>query len=186
MAVAVETLRGERHGRLRTVSLALAAGILELTGRARDEALEEATSILDDGRALERFAQLVAAQGGDPAVAERPRQVLPAAPEVVDWTPSPGVVQGFSCRRLGELAGTLGAGRQRQGDAIDPAVGLEVLVRTGDAVGDGPAVRVHARSPEDARRVLDELPEVVQVGPERVAAREVLLARVGLDPSPMA
>jgi pyrimidine-nucleoside phosphorylase len=184
VAVAVETLRGERHGRLRTVSLALAAGVLELTGRARDEALEEATALLDDGRALARFADLVAAQGGDPAVADRPRQVLPAAPEVVDWTPPSGVVQGFSCRRLGELAGSLGAGRQRQGDAIDPAVGLEVLVRTGDAVGTGPAVRVHARSTEDAQRVLEELPRVVRTGPDRVPAREVLLARVGLDPVP--
>jgi pyrimidine-nucleoside phosphorylase len=181
VAVAIETLQGEQRGRLRELSLLLAAATLELTGRGRVEAAEEVEAILDDGRALARFADWVRAQGGDVDVAERPRSVLPRAPQVVDWTPGQGYVTGIACRRLGELAGALGAGRQHQGDPVDPAVGLEVLVRTGVAVGDAPAVRIHARSEADAARVLAELDGVVRVGPTPVAPATLVHARVGLD-----
>lgn len=181
VAVAVETLRGERHGRFREVCLALAAATLELTGQDREGALVRATDLLESGAALESFRAFVAAQGGDPAVADRPREVMARAPHVVDWVPEPGVVQGFSCRRLGELAGSLGAGRQRRDDVIDPAVGLEVLVRTGDPVGTGTAVRVHAADASDAARVLGELPAVVRVGPGPVTPPDAVRARIGLD-----
>ena len=183
VAEAVEVLRGEARGRLRTVALALAAAALELLGRGADEAAAEVERALDDGRALERFRALVAAQGGDPAVADRPREVLPRAPHVVTWSPPAGVVTGIACRRLGELAGSLGAGRSRQGQDVDPAVGIELLVRVGDAVGpDGAAARIHARTPDDAARALAALPELVTVGTAAPTAPELVLARIGLGP----
>jgi pyrimidine-nucleoside phosphorylase len=180
VAVAVETLRGERHGRFRTVCLALAAATLELTGEAPEPALERVRSLLDSGAGLEAFRTFVVAQGGDPAVADRPREVLARAPHVVDWVPGPGIVQGLACRRIGELAGSLGAGRRRRDDVIDPAVGLEVLVRTGDEVGGVPAVRVHAARTEDAERVLAVLPEVVAIGPAAREPAPTVHARIGL------
>jgi len=183
VAEAVEVLRGEATGRLRTVALALAAAALELVGRGPEEAAAEAAGLLDDGSALERFRALVAAQGGDPAVADAPRDVLPRAPHVVTWAPPAGTVTGVACRRLGELAGSLGAGRTRQGEEVDPAVGLELLVRIGDVVGpDRPAVRVHARTAAEAERAVAVLPDLVTVGGEAVAGGPLVLARIGLGP----
>jgi pyrimidine-nucleoside phosphorylase len=183
VAVAIETLRGERHGRFRELCLELAAAALVLTGREPDDARGEVVRLLEGGAALDRFRGFVAAQGGDPAVVDDPWEVLPTAPVVEEWTPGAGSVTGFACRRVGELAGLLGAGRLRQGDAVDPAVGLEVLVRTGDLLADGQAaVRVHARAADDAERVLRELPEVVHVGPAEVAEVPLVHARVGFGP----
>lgn len=182
VAVAVETLRGERRGRLRDLSLELATGVLELTGQAPEHARRHVTELLDGGAALEKFRELVQAQGGDAQVCDAPWEVLPAAPISVEWFPGSGVVERFACRRLGELAGGLGAGRQRQGDSIDPVVGLEVLVRIGDEVdGQRAAVRVHARSRADADRVLAELPAAVVVGREPVDPVEVVQAAVGVS-----
>ena len=181
VAVAIETLRGERHGRLRQLSLDLAAAALELTGMPADEARERVLGLLDDGSALDRFRAFVVAQGGDPDVADRPWELLPTAPVVRDWSPDDPHVTGFACRRFGELAARLGAGRLRQGDTLDLAVGLEVLVRTGDEVAPGAAaVRVHARTDEDAEAVLAELPSVVHTGGEPVSEVPLVLARVGL------
>jgi thymidine phosphorylase len=82
---------------------------------------------------------------------------------------------------VGELAGLLGAGRQRQGEAVDPAVGLEVLVRTGDRLEeDEVAVRIHARSEADVERVVRELPEVLHVGPESKGTVPLVQASIGL------
>jgi pyrimidine-nucleoside phosphorylase len=181
VAVAIETLRGERHGRFRELCVELAAAALTLTGEDADIAHARISQVLDDGVAKERFREFVQAQGGDAEVVDRPWQVLPTAPIVHDWRPGAGVVQGFACRRLGELAGLLGAGRQRQGDPVDPAVGLEVLARTGDRVGaDDVVVRIHARTDADVERVLAELPEVVRIGPDDVAPVPLIRARVGL------
>jgi pyrimidine-nucleoside phosphorylase len=181
VAVAIETLSGERHGRFRELCLELAAAALVLTGQDLGVARTQVSQLLDDGAAKERFREFVQAQGGDPAVVDRPWQVLPTSPIVREWSPGAVTIAGFACRRVGELAGLLGAGRQRQGDAVDPAVGLEVLVRTGDTLVDGqPAVRIHARTDEDADLVLGELPEVVQVASHAIEPVSLIRARVGL------
>lgn len=182
VAVAIEVLRGERpDDRLTHASLELAAAALELTGVSTTDARDRVARLLADGSALERFRAFVEAQDGDPSVVDGPRSVLPAAPVRLPWIPGAGTVAGFSCRRLGELAARLGAGRQRQGDTLDLAVGLEVVVRTGDAVdGTQPAVLVHARTDEDARAVLAELPDVVRVTQGDAPPVELVQARVGL------
>lgn len=180
VGAAIEVLQGRRGGRLRELSVALTAAALELTGREPGEALATAEDALASGRALERFRDLVAAQGGDVAVADDPWALLPSAPVVEDWRPGAGSVRITGCRRLGELAGRLGAGRRRAGDQLDLAVGLEVLVRTGDVLEDDTvAVRVHARRPEDAEAVLAELPAVLEVSPDPVTAPPLVVRRVG-------
>lgn len=181
VAIAIETLRGERHGRLRELCLALTGACLELTGEAPDEARARAEELLDNGVALEKFREFVRAQGGDARVADDPWNVLPSAPVIRDWIPDAGVVAAFSCRRLGELAGSLGAGRQRAGDTIDPSVGLDVLVRVGDRLdGVQPAVRVHAADEASAQRVMTELPEVIRVTADGAPPPPLIHARVGV------
>jgi pyrimidine-nucleoside phosphorylase len=181
VAAAVEVLQGAGSARLREVSLELAAATLELLGEEPTRARGRVTDLLDRGVALERFRAFVEAQGGDARVADEPRAVLAAAPHVIAWTPPPGTVQHVACRRLGELAGQLGAGRERQGDRVDAAVGLEVLVRVGDRVGEAPAVIVHAREEAEARAVLATLPEVIRVGSGPCDPLPLLHARIGLD-----
>ena len=184
VGAAIEVLRGERSGRLRELSVDLAAGLLELTGREPAAARTEIERLLHEGAALETFRELVGAQGGDPAVADRPWDVLPVAPVVEEWRPGSGVVQGFACRRLGELAAFLGAGRQRQGDVLDLAVGLEVLPRTGDVVDDGAAVvRVHARTPDAAERVLAQLDGAVRMGSDPAEPVPLVHRAVGFSGS---
>jgi pyrimidine-nucleoside phosphorylase len=180
VGAAIEVLQGRRGGRLAELSVLLTAAALELTGRHRDEAEATAREVLTSGQALARFRDFVAAQGGDPAVADDPWALLPAAPIVEAWRPGAGTVQITGCRRLGELAGRLGAGRRRAGDELDLAVGLEVLVRTGDVLDDDTvAVRVHARHREDADAVLAELPSVLAVRDEPIAAPALVAHRVG-------
>jgi len=182
VAVAVETLRGERGGRFRQLCLHLAARTLELTGSTRKSAEAQITALLDSGAALEKFAAFVAAQGGDPRVVDDPWSVLPRAPIVVDWAPPRGVIAAFACRRLGELAGELGAGRRRQADIIDPAVGFEVMVRVGDAVdGSTPGVRIHARTDTDADLAAKALSEIVTVAETDVAPPDLIAAEIGFE-----
>ncbi|HWP35587.1 MAG TPA: thymidine phosphorylase, partial [Thermodesulfobacteriota bacterium] len=85
VAEAVRVLRGERGPGLdevRELTLVLGGWMLVLAGAAADpgEGGAVLAELLDDGAALAAFRALVAAQGGDPAVADDPAGRLPRAP----------------------------------------------------------------------------------------------------------
>lgn len=176
---AVEVLTGRRDGRFRDLCLDLAAAGLALTGVAADEARARVEQALASGDAAERLRMLVEAQAGDPAVVDRPHELLPAAPVVREVTLGAGTVQSWSCRRIGEIAAGLGAGRQRRGDEIDPAVGLEVLAPIGtELAADDVAVRIHAATDDDAEWAERELGEVLVLRDGPVAAPALVVDRI--------
>lgn len=182
VAHAVEVLTGSRTGRFAELCVTLAATSLVLTGVEAADARSRVEEALSSGAAAERFRAMVAAQGGDPAVVDDPWTVLPAAPHVVDWTPPAGTVARWACRGLGELAGSLGAGRRRREDAIDPAVGLEVLAPVGTVRADGDvAVRVHARTIDAADEACQRLVDLVDQTDGPVTPPPLVIDSVGIE-----
>src|SRR5690606_40518425 len=81
MEEAILMRQGEGPEDLREVVLVLAAEMLVLGGVAADgeRARDDAAAALADGRALQRMAAIIEAQGGNPVVLEDPA-VLPQAP----------------------------------------------------------------------------------------------------------
>jgi thymidine phosphorylase len=133
---------------LADVTLALAARLLVLGGLAQDEAAAHARLLAAwrSGEAAERFARMVAAQGGPPDVLREAR--LPAAP-VQRAVPAAAaaVVEAIDTRALGLAVVRLGGGRTRPGDTIDPRVGLAGIARVGQRLAPGePLAVVHAAS----------------------------------------
>ncbi len=164
---AVDCLRGEGPADLREVSLALAAECVTAasTGAETAGARAELAAMLDDGRALSRFASLVERQGGNPEVAGRP-DLLPEAPLQVIWeSPADGFVTRADAYGIGVAAVELGAGRRRLEDDVDPAVGIELLARRGEPVRRGqPVARVHARSRDAAEATIQRLRGAFEFG----------------------
>ncbi len=161
---AVEILRGERHGRILDLCLRLTAQLAVLAGVAPDPEAgrERARLALERGDALERFRELVAAQGGDPRVADD-LSLLPSAPVEREVTaPADGWLATVDAEAVGRVAAALGAGRQRKEDPIDPAVAVEMPIKIGDRVAAGqPIGRILARTAvaadEAATRLLASL-----------------------------
>ncbi len=180
VAECVEAMSAPPSGRLAELALDLACHGLALARNADPDATrKELTRLWRDGAALERFAAMVAAQGGDASVCERPRQVLESAPVTREVPASDGgVVAAVPARAIGELAAGLGAGRTRQDEEVDPAVGLQLRVEVGDRVErSAPLAVVHARTEAAADRAADELRDLVRVGPDDVAAPPTVLGR---------
>jgi thymidine phosphorylase len=138
VAEAIAMLKEEGPADYSEVCTALGVEMLTLAGRGADEARAELRQVIASGQALEQFRRFVEAQGGDPRVVDDPDEVLPQPPSrrVVEATQS-GVVSGFDCAAVGRACGVLGGGRAKASDAIDHAVGIEVLVEIGDAVEPG-------------------------------------------------
>jgi pyrimidine-nucleoside phosphorylase len=157
---AIRVLRGEVQGRLYALSVALAAEMLVLAGKAADspEAADMAQEAIRDGRALAKWKQFVKAQGGDERIAEEPER-LPRAPVVASLrAEEEGYLSAVDTPRIGLCAGLLGAGRTRKEDTVDPAVGIVVHRTIGDRVRPGDILAdVHARSEGDAAHALESL-----------------------------
>jgi thymidine phosphorylase len=156
---AVETLAGAGPADVRELALALGAELLVMTGEAesRDAARIRLSSRLDDGSALEKFREMVRAQGGD---LDAPRPVAPAS-EVVGRRS--GFIGAVATQQLGLAIVELGGGRKKKTDAIDHSVGLEMLVRHGDYVDAGqPLVRIFAK-PADADRVRSQVADAFTI-----------------------
>jgi len=136
-------LRGEGPADSTELTLALGEEMLLLSGAhastqaGRQRARRQLEAAISSGLALERFARMVKLHGGDPAFVERPELLPQARHRVPVRAPIAGVVQAVDARVLAEVALGLGAGRARAQDDIDPAVGIELLKKRGDAVEKG-------------------------------------------------
>ncbi len=142
----VEVLRGEGPADLRELCLELAAWMLFFGERAASvaEGRRLAAEILDSGRALEKFKEIVRRQGGDAAALDDFSRLPQAAHRRDVASPAGGFVAEIDCEKIGLASVWLGAGREKKEDAVDPAVGLIVHKKLGDAVREGePLMTLH-------------------------------------------
>lgn len=138
--------------------------VLDLVGEVSDSPRDVHAARLRNGEAWRKFQALVAAQGGDVDSLERLTE-LHAAPIIVELpAPATGVLQRLDAGSVGRALVALGAGRAKATDAIDPAVGVDRMLKTGMPVRAGePLLRVHARTPEAAQQALASLRAAVAV-----------------------
>ena len=178
---AIEGLRGRGPEDLMEVTFALGAEMLLVAGLADDTAgaRRRLDEVIASGAALERFARLVEAQGGNPGIVDDPA-VLPQAPVTRVWeAPVGGIVADVAPRPIGRAIIALGGGRQQVDDSIDPAVGIVVSARPGDRVEKGqPLATIHARTTDDAARCADALAAAIAIGDGAVEATPLVSHRV--------
>lgn len=141
---ALESLNGGGPEDLRKITLDLAE---KIAGVPRAE-LER---MLDDGSARAKFAELVAAQGGNPTDLPHLAEIH-RAPEIREVSaPTTGVIDKVDAGLIGQAAVQLGAGRARATDRVNHAVGFDKLVKIGERAHAGqPLCRIHAQHHVDS------------------------------------
>jgi pyrimidine-nucleoside phosphorylase len=139
---AIETLSDHGPDDFTEHSLVVAANMMMLAREdwAFEEAKELARETLRNGTALAKFKELVLAQGGDVGVIDDPSQLPQASMSLTIPSPTSGYIEEIHAREIGLAAMNLGAGRQKKGDPIDHAVGIEVHQNVGDEIQNGDAL----------------------------------------------
>ena len=139
---AIDILAGRTEGDLKTVALTLGAHILRNAGvvstvEAGVRHLEEK---IRSGEGLRKFAEMIAAQGGDPRVTED-TALLPHAPKRIELrADKDGWLGSIVTSDVGNAAKLLGAGRERKTDELDLSVGLIMKKRVGDRLRRGDVI----------------------------------------------
>jgi pyrimidine-nucleoside phosphorylase len=154
----IEFLKGNAPEDLETISIALAAHMIRLGGRARSiaQASKMAYEAISKGEAAERLRMIIQAQGGDARVVENP-DLLPRAANIQEFrSRSNGFMTRCDAKLLGLASNALGAGRNRVDDVIHPAAGLYLEKKSGDRVKRGDVLcRIHWN---DERRLENAMP----------------------------
>jgi thymidine phosphorylase len=170
VAEAVAALTGEGPADLMEVTYALAGEMLGLAG------VEDAPRrAIEDGSALQKWREMVCAQGGDPD-AELPQ----ASQRKAVPSPQPGYLTRLDARAVGVAAWRLGAGRARREDPVNPAAGVVCLKKPGDPVEEGePVLELHTDDPRRLAAALAALEGGIKIGGEPRAQGPLVIERIG-------
>ncbi|HVW05209.1 MAG TPA: thymidine phosphorylase [Vicinamibacterales bacterium] len=177
----IETLKGRGPADVESLSVRLAVRMIVLAGVTADEndAERRVRTALESGAALEKFREVIDAQGGDPRVIDDYSR-LPGGGTQETWTaPYAGIVTDMHAELVGRASVALGAGRDRVDAGVDHAAGIEILARVGEPVGAGdPILVLTAREQKqfDAARAL--LAGAITIGPDAPARRPLIFDRL--------
>ncbi len=160
----IDILRGDVEEAARPVldlSVELAARMVALCGveGSLEAARAKVLRALSSGAALERFRRNVEAQGGDPRVCDEPERLMDLTlHEVRVESGRAGFVTAIDAAEVGRAVASIGGGRVRMEDTIDPSVGFLAEAKIGHEVAAGSALgllycRSQADAEEAARRI---------------------------------
>ena len=178
---AIDLLHERAPADLVEITEALAVEMVRLGGKASSaqEALGMVRDAIQSRAAARKMEALIEAHGGDPSVVENTDR-LPRAPEVITVTAgSAGFVAGIDGLEIGLSAVTMGAGRTRADQAVDPAVGIVVRAPFGTRVEAGaPLAELHVRTPDQARLVHDRVRSAFRIEAHAPAPKPLVLERI--------
>ncbi|GAA5343653.1 MAG: pyrimidine-nucleoside phosphorylase [Anaerolineaceae bacterium] len=180
---AVEMLHGVGPEDYRYHCLHLAAYMLILGQKAPDieTGLAMAERAMQDGSGLQKFRELVIAQHGDVSTIDnldklpKAKFIEPVLAEKSGW------VNSVNAREVGETSVQLGAGREKKGDPIDPAVGIMVYAKIGDAIEAGQTLfEIHANNAGKLLQAKERLKNAIEITQDRVERPPYFHGVIGL------
>ncbi|MCB8943518.1 MAG: thymidine phosphorylase [Ardenticatenaceae bacterium] len=168
---AIATLQGEGSPHLWAHSQEVAAQMLRLAGKAEsvDEAKEMVAAVRQNGRALAKFREMVAAQGGDVSQVDDVSQLPQARLVEPILAPRAGYAAAMNTAEIGWAVVRLGGGRLTKDDKIDHAVGLLLPTKIGDKVEENQEIGlIHANDKEKLEQAREEILAAIQWSDEPV------------------
>lgn len=180
---AVRFLTGEyRNPRLLEVTLALSAEMLVSGGLAAntDEATGKLQAVLDNGKAAEIFARMVAAQKGPKDFIEQMDKYLPAPMlSKAVYADKPGIVSAMDTRALGMAVVSMGGGRRQASDPLDYSVGFSEMAQLGDhADNQRPLAIIHAATETAWQEAAEAMKRAVTLSENAPAQTPVIYRRI--------
>lgn len=168
----VEVLAGGGPSDVVELTVTLATQMLELAGKKN----VDVAAALNDGRAMDKWRQMISAQGGDPD-AELPK----AKENHVVLAPESGLLTELDALQVGTASWRLGAGRARKEDSVQFGAGITLHAQVGQKVQAGqPLLTMHTDEPERFERALAALDGgfKIETSAPETTDRKIVLERI--------
>lgn len=177
---AVETLKNQGPEDLTKVCVELAANMLYLAEKGDMETCyARVQEALENGAALQKFVEMVEAQGGDSQVILEVDKFEKAGLEREVLSPYDGYITFMDTKECGIAACILGAGRETKEDSIDYSAGIVLKKKTGDKICKGDVLAVLYGNKEDKMQAAQEqFLKALKVEEKVPEAEKLIYARV--------
>ena len=166
---AIEVLKNRSAGDLVDVTLGLGAYMLLLAGRCSEpnEARALLKKQLSSGAGLKKLSQIIAGQGGNPAVIDDYGLFAQPACRLELRATRSGWLTQMDTAAIGYAFVTVGGGRLAKDDPIDSTAGFILPHRLGDPVEEGALIaEIQACDPAKAAKAKKMLQQAIQIGPQ--------------------
>ena len=146
---AVEVLAGGGSQDLIDITVALATEMLRLSGKSD----VDVAAALNDGRAMDKWNEMIRAQQGDPTA-----KMQVAKHEHVILAEASGFVNELDALAVGTASWRLGAGRARKEDPVQFGAGILIHAKRGEKIEKGaPLLTLYTDEAERFERAIDAL-----------------------------
>lgn len=165
----LEVLAGGGPSDVVEITVELAKEMLRLAGKTDIDV----AAALQDGRAMDKWRQMISAQGGNPDAK------LPEAKEQhVVLAPETGFLSHLDALAVGTASWRLGAGRARKEDDVQFGAGITLHAQLGQEVKAGaPLMTLHTNEPERFERALESLADSFKIE-SSAPERKIILERI--------
>ncbi len=179
---AIDTLNGKGPKDFTDLVYALAVKMLILGEKAKteDEALEKIKEAVSSGKALDKLAEFIKAQGGDPAQVYDPGLLKVSDKTTVLKAEESGYIDRITCDMVGVSCMMLGGGRASKEDNIDLSVGIRLLKKKGDEVkaGDDLAI-IYYNDEKKLSSSVEELKKAYHISSEKPEESVLIKEMIG-------
>lgn len=163
---------------VREVVLELGAHMLQLAEVTQN--IEEAKQLLNqnlkNGKAYQKFLELVQNQGGDVSYISDLDNLEEAKFIEPVYSKEVGYINQINAREVGKIACNLGAGRIKKEDKIDSAVGIVLEKKVGELVTkDEVLAYIHANNHEKLEEAKEKLQKAIKIRKEKVKPQKTII-----------
>ena len=174
----IKCLHGDMPEDIKEIILGIGAQIIKLAGEG--ENLEEnKAKILENisnGKAYNKFLELVGNQGGDISYIENPSKFEKAKYTIPVYSNKTGYIEKLDAEKVGVTSVHLGAGRVKKEDGIDYTVGIWLEKKIGDQIKDGDILAyVHANDEEKGKQAVEDLKQAYNIVQNPVQMEKYIL-----------
>lgn len=167
----VECLKGNIPEDVKEIILTLGSYIIKLAGRGNnlEENRKRLMENIKNGKALEKFKELVANQGGDVSYIEDTSKFEKAKYIMPVYADENGYVKALDAKKIGVTSVHIGAGRVKKEDSIDKTVGIVVNKKISDEVKKADILAyVHANDEEKGIKAVEDIKNAYEIVKEKV------------------
>ncbi len=177
---ACDTLKGKGPRDLTEISIELAANMLNLAGKGSLEVCRgKAREVIKNGKAFDKFKEMVHAQGGDVSVLDNSDAFPKAKVEYTVKAKKSGFIHKFDTEKVGIASVILGAGRETKESKVDFTAGIILEKTISDFVEkDEPLAKFYSSEISKCKDAEDLFNQALKISDEEVNFSPLILSRV--------
>ena len=175
---AVECLKNNMPEDVREIVYKLGAQMIKLAGKGEDinENILKIEENLQNGKAYQKFLELVTNQGGDISYFQDTQKFGKAKYVIPVLSSEDGIIENIDAEMVGSISVYVGAGRMKKEDKIDNLAGIVLNKKSGDSVKVGePLAYVHTNEETKAKGAVENLKNAFKITNKKIKKQNIVL-----------